>query len=288
MGCQESEARSAVLSNRWSTVEDYVLRFGVDGLVDDGRSALSIAAEQGTVFIVQKLLEARANPDTCDKHGMSPLMFAARAGHTPVMRVLLSSRASADASDVFGNAPIHGAVGFGHVDAARLLLQSHCDPEQRVDDIRAPEDYGAQTLHETPLHIACQSLHEEQSQTLVRLLLSFGASPAVQDDHGDTPVHHLVRRREVRTLWVLLSGSPFYSKAAVGVQNDHGVTAMDEADTATRGVLLFAPIAAELYYRRDFLSPRRWDVHDEDVSGSATVGTSRSPGVGGSSSESRR
>ncbi|CAK0812614.1 unnamed protein product [Prorocentrum cordatum] len=125
------------------------------------------------------------------------------------------------------------AVGFGHVHATSALLRARCDPDMRTGDIRAPPDYGAHTLHETPLHLACRAKPphlELQSRGLVLLLLRFGADPGHQDDRGDTPAHHLARKGDAATLWALLSRArPEQAEAAVRRQNARGATAEQEA-----------------------------------------------------------
>jgi len=249
--------KAAVVAGGWPQVEAWIQRHGADAsLTLSGQSALSVAAEQGALYMVRGLLAADANPNSHDNQGLSVLIYAARQGHALVVQELLKIRASPHGPpDIFGNAPIHAAVGFGHTRVARALLIARCDADQRTGDVLAPESYGAQTLHEAPLHLACRAKPphlELKSRTLVLLLLRFGANPCVQDDRGDTPVHHLVRKGDVSTLWALLSRTTpeLADAAANGVRNARGATAIDEASaadapTAVFAALRFAPCAAK-------------------------------------------
>lgn len=228
--------RAAVMSGLWPRVEAWVDQQGLEAILKPsmGQTALSVAAETGSIFIVRALLGRAADPESCDKHGLSVLCLAARQGHAPVVLALLDSRAMLERADIFGNAAIHGAVGFAHTSVLRTLLAARSSPELRTGDVRAPASYGAQTLHETPLHLSCRQKPphlELRSQSLVRILLHYGASPCDQDDRGDTPVHLLVRKGDAATLWFLLSRSApeLAEHAAFNVRNLHGQTAKEEA-----------------------------------------------------------
>lgn len=249
--------RSAIAGSHWPEVQEWCQRRGVDAPVTAShRSALSLAAEKGSVFIVKGLLEMAADPQSCDNQGLPVLLYAAKKGHAPVVQELLSSGAAVDKPvDIFGNAPIHGAVGFAHPQVVRELLLARCDPDQRQGDVRAPEEYGALTLHETPLHLACRVKPphlEIQSRNLVILLLQFGANPCLQDDRGDTPAHHLVRKGDAETLWALLSRVPheFSQLVAYSIPNARGLTVVEEAAEGglfpVRLVVRCAPVAAYL------------------------------------------
>jgi len=252
---EEAEAerravRAAIETGHWPPVEAWVRRRGLDSPVTpSGQSALSLAAEHGAVFLVRAVLQAAADPRLCDSQGLSVLLYATRGGHGPVVQELLGVQVAPDGpTDIFGNAPIHGAVGFGHVAVARMLLCARCSPDQRTGDIRAPPSYGAQTLHEGPLHLACRAKPphlELRSRSLVLLLLRFAADPCQQDDRGDTAVHHLARKGDAGTIWALLSRtSPEQAVAAArGLRNARGATAFDEA------VAVGAPVAARLALR---------------------------------------
>lgn len=269
----------SIEGGRWPPVQRWTERHGVEAAVNpSGQSALSFAAEKGSVIIVRALLQASANAEGCDKQGLSVLLHAARQGHAPVVAALLGASASPERpADIFGNAPIHGAAGFGHVAVVRALLRARCDPNLRTGDVSAPESWGAQSLHEAPLHLACRPKPphlELKSQGLVRLLLSYGASCCLQDDRGDTAAHLLVRKGDVGTLWLLLSrAAPELAElAAFGLRNATGRTAAEEAEEAPWAVKLalrLSPSAASLRQRFQGVLPAdaaEGDNGEEDVS----------------------
>lgn len=241
--CQDDEeglrrdVRQAVLGGNWVQVEAWVKQHGLEApITGSGQTALCYASEHGAAFIVKALLEAGANPQSCDRQDLSCLLHASRKGHGPVVQALLLDNTTPHGpADIFGNSPLHGAVGFGHTHVVRLLLGAGCDANQRTSDVRAPPAYGACTLHETPLHLACRAKPphlEIQSLPLVALLLHFGGDPSLQDDRGDTPVHFLVRKGDLSTLWLMLTRSKpeQASAAAWEVRNELGGTAVDEAN----------------------------------------------------------
>lgn len=240
---EKREVRNAVLAGSWPSVEGWARRHGVDApLTEMGQTALSFAAEHGAIFLVQSLLSISADPRRGDRHGLSPLHLASRRGHTPVVALLLQAGVEPDRpTDVFGNTPLHGAVGFGHVAVAELLLEAGVDPNSRTADVRAPPSYGAWSLHETPLHLACKEKPphlEAQSRPLVLLLLRYGGLPHLQDDCGDTAAHLLVRKGDAATLWSLLSWSPpFAARDAVRLRNQQGLSAAEEAAASSRPAL---------------------------------------------------
>lgn len=249
-----------ISSGLWPHVQAWVERKGTEAPLNAlQQTALSLAVEKGSVYIVRALLERAADPNACDKHEISVLSYAARQGHVPVTRALLDARASIDRADIFGNAPLHGAVGFGHPSVTRVLLAARSSPELRTGDVTAPESYGAQTLHEPPLHIACRMKPphlELRSPGLVRMLLHHGANPCAQDDRGDTPAHLLVRKGDAATLWLLLSRSApaLAEHAAHGARNALGLTSVEEASEASLVVKLAlrcGPIAARVRQHLD-------------------------------------
>jgi hypothetical protein len=76
--------------------------------LDNGNTALMLAAANGRLDLVETLLKAGANPQRANRIGKTALIFAAESGNLPVMRTLVAAGARIDAvASEKGNA--HGA-----------------------------------------------------------------------------------------------------------------------------------------------------------------------------------
>jgi ankyrin repeat protein len=124
---------------------------GVDVKNADGRTALSIAAEQGSDPIVRKLLE----------HGADPALKSAKI------------------SDSWTNkfrgerTPLHWAAYNGHVGCTKLLLDHGADPDSRNYSRRTP----------------IQEATMRRCKSVVQVLLDHGADVSPRDNVGWTPLH---------------------------------------------------------------------------------------------------
>ncbi|XP_026571253.1 B-cell lymphoma 3 protein [Pseudonaja textilis] len=104
--------------------------------------------------------------------------------------------ATATQQDEDGDTPLHIAVAQGNLLAAQHLVILF-DHGQRDLDI-------FNNLRQTPLHLAVIIAQP----SLVKLLLSHGASPMVLDRHGQSALHLACEHRSLRCLQELLEGSP--------------------------------------------------------------------------------
>lgn len=157
--------------------------------------ALLAAASSGHVYIVEQLLEAKAEinfqhppkrPD--DKSGQhtpregqqsgSALLLAASAGHCQVLDFLIEARANVNqlsddgsvlASDR-GISPLWVSCKNGYVDEVRSLIQAAADLESKDWD------------KTTPLIVSTKEGHDE----VVEVLLQVGANVFAQDVFGRT------------------------------------------------------------------------------------------------------
>jgi hypothetical protein len=98
----------------------------IDFRNEDGSTPLHVAAQNGKVDVMKKLLEARAYIDTVHRNGGgTPLCMATQNGHTGAVRVLLESRAHVNAArDEDGLSPICIAAKNGCTEVATLLLKA--------------------------------------------------------------------------------------------------------------------------------------------------------------------
>lgn len=66
---------------------------------NNGRTALSFAAEQGNNSVTEELIRNGANIDLADNEGKTPLMWACEKGHPKMIQLLLQRKADVQAKN---------------------------------------------------------------------------------------------------------------------------------------------------------------------------------------------
>jgi ankyrin repeat protein len=88
---------------------------------------LHLAAEQGTMPVVEALCSRKVDWNVADRYGRSPLQCAVEAGRADVIARLLKAGADPNAQDSFGNTPFSRASG-AHPELAALMLARGFSP----------------------------------------------------------------------------------------------------------------------------------------------------------------
>ena len=100
---------------------------------------LHVSSAKGAVEIVEKLLNAGANPNAVNTRGYAPLHVAAMVGQTAIAEALLNAgaepgqvpREAADSGYAMkhcaGTTPLHFAAQAGHADIVDALLAAGAD-----------------------------------------------------------------------------------------------------------------------------------------------------------------
>lgn len=131
---------SLAAENGATAVMEVLLRAGrlqTDGCDKSGRCALSWAAENGRLEAVEMLVQiGKANidykPDNDDF--WTPLFWAASNGHVRIVRYLLQFKVvEIDGTDAYGRSPLSWACGKGFVDVVKELLSTNMVETKRVD-----------------------------------------------------------------------------------------------------------------------------------------------------------
>jgi ankyrin repeat protein len=136
----ETPLLAAIRKNHEDIASD-LIRSGVDVDVSNqnGRTALSIAAENGLVNIVDQLFDRPGKIDINvrdSRSGNTPLSWAAQEGHLEVFKSLLMNKfISPDAANSSGRTPLSLAAENGHDAIVEILLDtSGIDLESKDDD----------------------------------------------------------------------------------------------------------------------------------------------------------
>jgi tankyrase len=118
------------------------------------------------------------------------LLIAAASAHDPesrvqraVIRLLIRHGANVNETDKNGVTPLHRAVRFRSPAAVKVLLESGADPNAVDRKSRSSPLHRAVTNTGAPATAG----KSKQVKEIVRLLLEYGADPALGNKAGKTP-----------------------------------------------------------------------------------------------------
>ncbi|XP_034383070.1 kinase D-interacting substrate of 220 kDa B isoform X4 [Cyclopterus lumpus] len=144
----------------------------VDGRSDNGQTPLMLAAEQGSLEILQELVRRGANVNLDDVDCWSALVSAAKEGHVEVVKELLENSAYIEHRDMGGWTALTWAAYKGRVEVTELLLEHGANPNTT----------GQYSVY--PIIWAAGRGHAD----IVKVLLHEGAKVNCSDKYGTTPL----------------------------------------------------------------------------------------------------
>jgi len=165
--------------------------------------AASVTAYEDQVELVQLLLEAGANPNTCASYDrIPPIIEATRSGDKATVELLLNAGAHVNSREKNGTTALHWAAALHHHDIAELLLEKGA----LVDIASVSDDYmdngGVWEFRPgtTPLHCAARFGNTKA----VQLLLQHGADINATDKIGATPFLNAAEQNSVEIMRLLI------------------------------------------------------------------------------------
>ncbi|KAI8174504.1 Ankyrin-2 [Colletotrichum sp. SAR 10_75] len=179
----------AVKSDSYNTVKEVLARKGpINVALENGDRAVHIAAREGFLSILERLLALGADVHIANNVQDTPLYAALKAGQTETaMALLLQGAGWKDLNDDGFNA-LHLAVLHSANVVVRYLLRKGADPTQ-------PDSKGR-----TPVKLAWHPLGKNGKKgtvdiDIMRALVDHGASPTPTDERGRTLVHLAVKEK---------------------------------------------------------------------------------------------
>jgi ankyrin repeat protein len=202
-------------SDTWATCYRMVLGViplttDVNAAAQDGQTALAAAAANGSIEIMEALLQNRALPDRGARGGTSPLSFAAQCGQVDAVKLLLRSRADPSRADRGGQTALHrlasnwlwqdadprrsddhwisckGRRLLGREEAARVLI----DANANVNSL--------DIIGRTPLLLASDPptpvVVSKEQQSVVNMLLNLRSNANQASSTGITPLVAAVQK----------------------------------------------------------------------------------------------
>uniref|UniRef100_A0A8P4KEE3 Kinase D-interacting substrate 220b n=1 Tax=Dicentrarchus labrax TaxID=13489 RepID=A0A8P4KEE3_DICLA len=164
---------SYVEEENLSALKAHLDRFKeVDGRSDNGQTPLMLAAEQGSLEIIQELIRRGANVNLDDVDCWSALICAAKEGHVEVVKELLENSAYIEHRDMGGWTALMWAAYKGREEVTELLLEHGANPNTT----------GQYSVY--PIIWAAGRGHAD----IVKLLLHNGAKVNCSDKYGTTPL----------------------------------------------------------------------------------------------------
>uniref|UniRef100_A0A8C9R238 Kinase D-interacting substrate 220b n=1 Tax=Scleropages formosus TaxID=113540 RepID=A0A8C9R238_SCLFO len=150
----------------------------VDGRSDNGQTPLMLAAEQGSLEIVQELIRRGANVNLDDVDCWTALISASKEGHVEVVKEFLENGAYIEHREMGGWTALMWAAYKGRVEVTKVLLENGANPNTT----------GQYSVY--PIIWAAGRGHAQ----IVHLLLRHGAKVNCSDKYGTTPLIWAARK----------------------------------------------------------------------------------------------
>nr|XP_060610533.1 ankyrin repeat and SOCS box protein 3 isoform X1 [Anolis sagrei ordinatus] len=192
----------------------------------DRCSAVGLAAREGDVKCLKKLIRQGYSIDVPDNRGWMPIHEAAFHNTSKCLKHLICAAPSDNyiRSKTFeGTSSLHLSARRGSLECAALLLESGADPNELTNDATTPLFLAVENGHTDVIKLLLQhganingshcwsewnSLHQAAFQRypeILKLLLDHGANIESVDDFGITPLFVAAQYGKLECLRILIS-----------------------------------------------------------------------------------
>ncbi|XP_025724631.1 ankyrin repeat and SOCS box protein 3 isoform X1 [Callorhinus ursinus] len=237
----------------------------------DTCSTVGLAAREGNVKVLRKLLKKGRSVDVADNRGWMPIHEAAYHNSVECLRMLIH----ADSSENYiktktfeGFCALHLAASQGHWKIVQILLEAGADPNAttleettplflavengQIDVLRLLLRHGANV---NGSHSMCgwNALHQatfQENAEIIKLLLKKGANKECQDDFGITPLFVAAQYGKLESLNILISSGANVNCQALDKATPLFIAAQ-EGHTECVELLLSSGADPDLYCNED-------------------------------------
>ncbi len=179
------------------------------------KNPLIEAAASHQEELVQKLLAENVDVNAQDRLGNTALSVAASRGNSIICKMLLDSGAQVGLANKDGLTSLHVAVMSGNIDVVTLLID-------RGADVNAQDSYRGRTPLLWAVRMTQGSVKKKRPQmsvkkatALIKLLLSKGADPMLQDLEGKTALYWARKLKLEPLVFILTPAKNQAAKSAV-------------------------------------------------------------------------
>ncbi|XP_030345975.1 ankyrin repeat and SOCS box protein 3 [Strigops habroptila] len=192
----------------------------------DRCSAVGLAAREGNVKVLRKLIKQGYSIDVPDNRGWVPIHEAAARDSSECLRLLVRAAPSDDYvnSKTFeGMSALHLAARRGSLESIRVLLEAGADPNDITTERTTPLFLAVENGHAGTVTFLLQhganvqgphslsgwnSLHQASLQEctdIMQMLLEKGGDKECKDDFGITPLFVAAQYGKLESLRLLIS-----------------------------------------------------------------------------------
>uniref|UniRef100_A0A7S3YEG1 Non-specific serine/threonine protein kinase n=1 Tax=Lotharella globosa TaxID=91324 RepID=A0A7S3YEG1_9EUKA len=197
-----SRLHLAAASGSISELDELIsMKYDVNAVSGEGtngrQTPLMLAARNGHLEPVIKLLRSGAQLETEDSYGQTALLRAVRGAQVAVVRVILENKANVDHQDHYGVTALHMAVEMDSAEMISLLVSSGANIEIKTNN-------KCQFPFMSPYRLACALNSLESAQEL----LDIKADVDSKDSHGTTSLLDALSRQKMELLRLIVRYNP--------------------------------------------------------------------------------